>query len=98
MVPLPDGGRSIWPGHRFARNVAQLGSGPLEEPREGGECKAREWLRLLKARRQFVAVADWNNFQEETWRRARAAEPAFQRVVDANPTAKSILRAGEAYA
>jgi len=26
----------------------------------------REWLRVLKARPQYVTVADWNNFEEET--------------------------------
>jgi len=26
----------------------------------------REWLRVLKARPQFVTIADWNNFEEET--------------------------------
>jgi hypothetical protein len=49
---------SIWPGHRFARNVAKLGKDPLEEPREGGELYAREWLRVLKAQPQYVTIAD----------------------------------------
>ena len=26
----------------------------------------RQWLSVLKARPQFVTVADWNNFEEET--------------------------------
>ena len=26
----------------------------------------RAWLRVLEARPQFVTVADWNNFEEET--------------------------------
>jgi hypothetical protein len=37
---------SIWPGQRFAGNVAQVGSGPLEEPGEGGECYARKCLSI----------------------------------------------------
>jgi len=57
---------SIWPGHRFPRSVAEQGKDPVEEPRQGGELYAREWLRVLKARPQFVTVADWNNFEEET--------------------------------
>ena len=57
---------SIWPGHRFPGSVAQLGKDPLEDPREGGERYVREWLRVLKARPQYVTVADWNNFEEET--------------------------------
>ncbi|MCC6730249.1 MAG: hypothetical protein IT208_13005 [Chthonomonadales bacterium] len=57
---------SIWPGHRFPASVARDGQDPLEEPREGGRLYARMWLRVLKARPRFVAVADWNNFEEET--------------------------------
>lgn len=57
---------SIWPGHRFPRNVEQQGKDPLEAPREGGRLYVREWLRVLKARPQFVTIADWNNFEEET--------------------------------
>lgn len=57
---------SIWPGHRFPKYVAEQGKDPLEEPREGGQLYVREWLRVLKARPQFVTVADWNNFEEET--------------------------------
>ena len=57
---------SIWPGHRFPKSVAGQGQDPLEEPRQGGELYAREWLRVLKAGPQFVTVADWNNFEEET--------------------------------
>lgn len=57
---------SIWPGHRFPKYVADQGKDPLEEPREGGQLYVREWLRALKFRPQFVTVADWNNFEEET--------------------------------
>lgn len=57
---------SIWPGHRFPRYVVEQGKDPLEAPREGGDLYVREWLRVLKARPQFVTVADWNNFEEET--------------------------------
>lgn len=57
---------SIWPGHRFPRYVAEQGQDPLEAARQGGELYVREWLRVLKARPQFVTVADWNNFEEET--------------------------------
>jgi hypothetical protein len=57
---------SIWPGHRFPKNVEQQGRDPLEDPREGGRRYAREWLRVLKAHPQFVTVADWNNFEEES--------------------------------
>ncbi len=65
-APLLEECMSIWPGHRFPGNVARLGNDPLEAPREGGELYVREWLRVLKARPQFVTVADWNNFEEET--------------------------------
>jgi len=57
---------SIWPGHRFPRYVAELGKDPLEAAREGGELYVREWLRVLKASPQYVTVADWNSFEEET--------------------------------
>jgi len=57
---------SIWPGHRFPREVTAHGRDPLEEPREGGALYVREWLRVLKARPQYVSIADWNNFEEET--------------------------------
>jgi hypothetical protein len=57
---------SIWPGHRFPANVEREGKDPLEAPREGGRLYARELLRALKARPQFVTIADWNNFEEET--------------------------------
>jgi hypothetical protein len=57
---------SIGPGHRFPRQVAALGRDPVEEPRQGGAHYVRERLRLLKARPQFVTIADWNNFEEET--------------------------------
>jgi hypothetical protein len=65
-APLLEECMSIWPGHRFPGNVARLGNDPLEAPREGGELYVREWLRVLKARPQFVTIADWNNFEEET--------------------------------
>jgi hypothetical protein len=57
---------SIWPGHRFHQRVITSGTDPVEEPREGGQLYAREWLRVLKAGPRFVTVADWNNYQEET--------------------------------
>ncbi len=57
---------SIWPGHRFPRHVVQLGHDPLEQAREGGRLYVRMWLRVLKARPQYVTVADWNNFEEDT--------------------------------
>lgn len=57
---------SIWPGHRFHHQTLVGGFDPVEEPREGGELYAREWLRVLRAGPRFVTVADWNNFQEET--------------------------------
>ena len=65
-APVLEESMSIWPGHRFPANLARLGNDPLEAPREGGELYVREWLRVLKARPQFVTVADWNNFEEET--------------------------------
>jgi hypothetical protein len=71
-VPLLEECMSIWPGHRFPKNVAQTGFDPLEDPREGGRLYARTWLRVLKARPRFVTIADWNNFEEET-----AVEPSF---------------------
>lgn len=57
---------SIWPGHRFPGNVAKLGQDPLEAPRMGGALYAGELLRVLKASPQFVTIADWNNFEEDT--------------------------------
>lgn len=57
---------SLWPGHRFPRPVAAQGRDPVEEPREGGAHYVREWLRVLKARSQYVTIADWNNFEEDT--------------------------------
>jgi hypothetical protein len=57
---------SIWPGHRYPRYVAEQGKDPLEAPREGGELYVREWLRVLQSGPQYVTVADWNNFEEET--------------------------------
>ena len=65
-APVLDECMSIWPGHRFSRSVLEQGKDPLEAPREGGELYGREWLRVLKARPQFVTIADWNNFEEET--------------------------------
>ena len=57
---------SIWPGHRFPHYVAEQGQDPLEAAREGGAVYVREWLRVLKASPQYVTVADWNSFEEET--------------------------------
>ncbi|MDB6024122.1 MAG: hypothetical protein JWM68_345 [Verrucomicrobiales bacterium] len=57
---------SIWPGHRFPYHVSNLGQDPLEEPREGGNLYVRMWLRVLKAQPEYVSIADWNNFEEET--------------------------------
>ena len=57
---------SIWPGHRYPGYVEQQGQDPVEEPREGGKLYAREWLRVLDAHPEYVTIADWNNFQEET--------------------------------
>jgi hypothetical protein len=57
---------SIWPGHRFPRYVAEEGQDPLEAPREGGALYVREWLRVIQTGPQYVTVADWNNFEEET--------------------------------
>jgi hypothetical protein len=57
---------SIWPGHRFAPKVVSEGQDVLEDPREGGQRYAREWLRVLKARPKYLTIADWNNFEEET--------------------------------
>ena len=59
---------SIWPGHRYPANCSRDGEQRLRgKPRaEGGQLYIREWLRVLKARPQFVTVADWNNFEEET--------------------------------
>lgn len=57
---------SIWPGHRFAAHVRTEGQDVVEAPREGGELYVREWLRVLKTRPQYVTIADWNNWQEET--------------------------------
>jgi hypothetical protein len=57
---------SMWPGHRFPGNVEKLGQDPLEEPRDGGQLYVRMWLRVLKAAPQFVTVADWNNYEEDT--------------------------------
>jgi len=57
---------SIWPGHRFAGGVRQSGRDDAEQAREGGRLYVREWLRVLNASPEFVTVADWNNWQEET--------------------------------
>ncbi len=64
--PILDESMSIWPGHRFPGRVAREGLDPLEEPREGGRLYVRMWLRVLKAQPEFVTIADWNNFEEET--------------------------------
>ena len=34
--------------------------------RQGGAHYVREWLRVLQARPQYITIADWNNFEEET--------------------------------
>lgn len=65
-APILEESMSIWPGHRFAERVRQQGTDVVEEAREGGDLYARMWLRVLKAQPQFVTIADWNNFQEET--------------------------------
>ncbi len=65
-APLLQECMSIWPGHRYPAQVAAAGRDSAEAPREGGQLYVREWLRVLKARPQFVTVADWNNFEEET--------------------------------
>ena len=57
---------SIWPGHRYPAQITATGQDSVEAPREGGQYYARQWLQVLKARPQFVTVADWNNFEEET--------------------------------
>jgi hypothetical protein len=64
--PVLDESMSLWPGHRFPGNAVKYGFDPLEEPREGGQRYARGWLAVLKARPEYVTVADWNNFEEET--------------------------------
>ncbi|MBN1489730.1 MAG: hypothetical protein JXA69_07415, partial [Phycisphaerae bacterium] len=71
-VPILAESMSLWPGHRFPKNVAEQGYDPLEEPREGGQLYVRNWLRVLKARPRFVTIADYNNFEEET-----AIEPSY---------------------
>jgi hypothetical protein len=65
-VPLLEECMSIWPGHRYPVQVAASGQDSVEAPREGGQYYVRQWLRVLKAQPQFVTVADWNNFEEET--------------------------------
>lgn len=65
-APILAESMSIWPGHRFPQYVVKLGNDPLEEPREGGRLYVRMWLRVLKASPQFVTVADWNNYEEDT--------------------------------
>ncbi|MBI4581448.1 MAG: hypothetical protein HY718_17230 [Planctomycetes bacterium] len=65
-VPILDECMSIMPGHRYAYNLPKHLSDPQETAREGGELYVRMWLRVLKARPQVVALADWNNFIEET--------------------------------
>jgi hypothetical protein len=91
---------SIWPGHRFPQNVVKLGNDPLEEAREGGRTYVQAWLRVLKAHPQYVTVADWNNFEEDTaiedsfgWEDARgfAAPSLYRRIT----RAYSRLRSGQ---
>jgi hypothetical protein len=98
---------SIWPGHRFPREVSTEGLDPLEEPREGGAHYAREWLRVLKARPEYVTIADWNNFEEETaiedsyaWEDGRgfAVPSLYTRITRAYSRLRSgILVKGEYY-
>lgn len=57
---------SLWPGHRYSLKITEEGTDVLEEPREGGRRYARSWLHVLKSQPQFVTVADWNNYEEET--------------------------------
>jgi len=65
-APALDECMSIWPGHRYARNVAAQGKDAAEDAREGGQRYAREWLRVLKQHPKYLTIADWNNFEEET--------------------------------
>ena len=62
---------SIWPGYRFPRRVATEGLDPVEEPREGGAHYVREWLRVLKARPQYVTIADRKISKKENGRSRR---------------------------
>jgi hypothetical protein len=57
---------ALWPGHRFHQRVIASGRDVDEEPREGGRRYADNWLHVLKASPEFVTIADWNNYQEET--------------------------------
>ena len=72
-VPILKECMSIWPGHRFPKYVAEQGKDPLEQAREGGRLYVRMWLRVLKAKPQYVTIADWNNFEEDT-----AIEDSYQ--------------------
>ena len=64
--PVLDECMSIWPGHRVAKRVAADGKDGSEDPREGGRRYVAEWLAALKGRPQYLTIADWNNFEEET--------------------------------
>ena len=98
---------SIRPGHRFPKRVEREGRDPVEEPREGGRLYVRMWLRVLKARPRFVAIADWNNFEEETaiedsyaWEDARghAVPDLYRRITRAYSRLRTeTLTAGECY-
>jgi len=66
QCPVLPESMAIWPGHRFHHRVIAQGKDTDEEPREGGRLYARNWLHILKANPEFVTIADWNNFQEET--------------------------------
>ena len=65
-LPDLDECMSIMPGHRYAYNLPKFKFDPAETPREGGQLYARMLLRVLKVRPQVAAIADWNNFIEET--------------------------------
>ncbi len=64
--PILEECMSIWPGHCFPVNVEKQGSDPVEQAREGGDLYVRMWLRVMQAHPQFVTIADWNNFEEES--------------------------------
>lgn len=64
--PVLEESMPMWPGHRFHAWVIEQGRDVLEEPREGGRRYVRNWLHCLEAAPEFITIADWNNFQEET--------------------------------
>jgi hypothetical protein len=65
------------------------------------------WLRVLEVRPRFVAIADWNNFEEETaledsfaWedRRGHAVPDLYRRITRASSRLRSeTLVPGECY-